>query len=72
MYYKNVHFKQMYEPFYSLTPNVSIKFAYIEIPIMLVYSKWGLKSFDLRYYFGAVSLARNIELRFFVITLFVL
>ena len=47
MYYKNVHFKQMYEPIYSFTPNVSFKLAclYIENPIMLVYSKWVLKSF---------------------------
>ena len=63
----------MYESFYSFTPNVSFKFAcsYIENPIMLVYWKWGLKSLDLQYYFGAVSLARNIELRFVVITAFV-
>ena len=47
MYYENVHFKQMYEPIYSFTPNVSFKLAslYIENLIMLVYSKWVLKSF---------------------------
>ena len=33
--------RQMYEPSYSFTPNVSFKFAcsYIENPIMLLYSK---------------------------------
>ena len=66
--------RQMYESFYSFTPNVSFKFAclYIENLIMLVYSKWVLKNFDWQYYFGPVSfIARKMELRFVVLLLFV-